>query len=435
MNNAKNNPLKKPNFLLYIYKDKKKLIILMEKNNLNKLNIFNKNIKNNFKLIPFTTQKNTIKNIRYFPPISKEWKNSIYAFNKSSMMNLSTTNDININSLIKSYFNLRFIPKFIFKKYKPRWVRRPSMNKIYVSNAEIKHTNSKAIITVYNYNREKISLLKKIKKLKASFFKRILFLIANNEKYYGKLLKVKIRSLFFKELILIRKYKFKFNLNKYKFEEKLLYKLSDIIGMYLNKKVEFNIVNMKSIVLNSDIFTKILTHKLWKKKIYTMHRMNFILNKAVLAKENVWNKENTWDINNVDFTLLKNKYNNINLVSILKNNNFNNFLKKVYNNIIFKNNLGKNFVEMYDIIFNSIKYKNMAGIRLEVKGRLSKRYRADRAIYKVKWKGGLKNIYASQLGLSAVKLRGYHNSNVEYSIFTSKRRIGAFAVKGWISGK
>jgi hypothetical protein len=24
---------------------------------------------------------------------------------------------------------------------------------------------------------------------------------------------------------------------------------------------------------------------------------------------------------------------------------------------------------------------------------------------------------------------------VEYSIFTSKRRIGSFAVKGWISGK
>jgi hypothetical protein len=24
---------------------------------------------------------------------------------------------------------------------------------------------------------------------------------------------------------------------------------------------------------------------------------------------------------------------------------------------------------------------------------------------------------------------------VEYSIYTSKRRIGAFAVKGWISGK
>jgi hypothetical protein len=37
-----------------------------------------------------------------------------------------------------------------------------------------------------------------------------------------------------------------------------------------------------------------------------------------------------------------------------------------------------------EIIFNSIKYKNMAGIRLEIKGRLTRRYRADRALFKVK---------------------------------------------------
>jgi hypothetical protein len=35
-------------------------------------------------------------------------------------------------------------------------------------------------------------------------------------------------------------------------------------------------------------------------------------------------------------------------------------------------------------IFNSIKYKNMGGIRLEIKGRLTRRYRADRAVYKLK---------------------------------------------------
>jgi hypothetical protein len=35
-------------------------------------------------------------------------------------------------------------------------------------------------------------------------------------------------------------------------------------------------------------------------------------------------------------------------------------------------------------IFNSIHYKNIAGIRLEVKGRLTKRYRADRAICALK---------------------------------------------------
>ncbi len=32
-------------------------------------------------------------------------------------------------------------------------------------------------------------------------------------------------------------------------------------------------------------------------------------------------------------------------------------------------------------------------------------------------------------------MRGYVKPNVQYSIFTSKRRIGAFAVKGWVSGK
>jgi hypothetical protein len=77
----------------------------------------------------------------------------------------------------------------------------------------------------------------------------------------------------------------------------------------------------------------------------------------------------------------------------------------------------------------------MGGIRLEIKGRLTRRYRADRAVFKVKWKGGLKNIDSSYKGLSSVNMRGFVKPNVEYSIYTSKRRIGAFAVKGWISGK
>jgi hypothetical protein len=34
-----------------------------------------------------------------------------------------------------------------------------------------------------------------------------------------------------------------------------------------------------------------------------------------------------------------------------------------------------------------------------------------------------------------VILRGCVKSNVEYTLFTSKRRIGSFAVKGWISGR
>jgi len=404
------------------------------KTNNNNLYIFNKNINSNFKLIPIKVNKNYVGETKYLPPVSKEWKNTIYAFNKNNTVNLST-DDININSLVKNYFNLRFFPKFIYKKYKPRWVRRPSMNKIYVSNAEVKHTNSKAILTVYTYNREKISLLNKVKFLRKGLLRNIRMLILKNKEFLGDFVNKTIKALLHKELKTLRKYKLRLNLNQYKFEEKLLYKLSNIIGTYFyNKRVEFNIVNMKSIILNSDIFTKILAHKLWKKRIYTYRMMKYILNKAVLPKANRI-IEKSRIIKTIDFNLIDNRYKNLHLASILQNNNLNILLKELYTSVLSNNSLDKNYTEMHDILFNTIKYKNMGGVRLEVKGRLTKRYRADRAVFKVKWKGGLKNIYSSYQGLSTVKMRGHINSNVEYSLITSKRRIGAFAVKGWISGK
>lgn len=244
------------------------------KTNNNNLYIFNKNINSNFKLIPIKVNKNYVGETKYLPPVSKEWKNTIYAFNKNNTVNLST-DDININSLVKNYFNLRFFPKFIYKKYKPRWVRRPSMNKIYVSNAEVKHTNSKAILTVYTYNREKISLLNKVKFLRKGLLRNIRMLILKNKEFLGDFVNKTIKALLHKELKTLRKYKLRLNLNQYKFEEKLLYKLSNIIGTYFyNKRVEFNIVNMKSIILNSDIFTKILAHKLWKKEFILIEWWN-----------------------------------------------------------------------------------------------------------------------------------------------------------------
>ena len=38
------------------------------------------------------------------------------------------------------------------------------------------------------------------------------------------------------------------------------------------------------------------------------------------------------------------------------------------------------------MILNSIHYKNIGGISLEIKGRLTRRYRADKAQFKIKWK-------------------------------------------------
>jgi len=408
----------------------------------NLIYLFSKYIKNNHKIIPSKVKISDVGNTRYFPPVSKEWKNSIYVFNPNILKNLPMY-DININSLIKSFFNLQFNYKFLFKKYSPSRLRSSSLNKIFASKAEIKHTNNKAILTVYVYNREKISLLKKIKRLKKSFFNKVKLLIYKNKKIFGfynedsnNIYNKSIKALLYKNLILLRKYKLRLSLNKYKFEEKLLYKLKNFIIKYYNKKVEFNIVNIRSVIFHTDFFTKIVTSKLLSRKTNILAAMDTILNKVVLPKVNRI-VEKSLEKKSLNF--LEKNYKNLNLSYILNNNNnLSEVLNKLYYNIIidyYNNNLNKDYFRIYEIIFNSINYKNMGGIRLETKGRLTKRYRADRAIYKVRWKGGLKNIDSSYKGLSSVNLRGYVKPNLDYSIFTSKRRIGAFAVKGWISGK
>lgn len=404
--------------------------------------IFSKYIKNNNKIIPSKIKISDVGNTKYFPPVSKEWKNSIYVFNPNNLKNFPVY-DININSLIKNFFNLQFNYKFLLKKYKSYRLRSASFNKIYASKAEIKHTNNKAILTVYVYNREKISLLKKIRFLNKSFYNEVKLLISENKKILGFynsedsniIYNKSIKALLDKNLKVLRKYKLRLSLNKYKFEEKLLYKLKNFIIKYYNKKVEFNIVNIRSVVFHTDFFTKIVTSKLLNRKANILATMDNILNKVVLPKVNRIVEKS---LVKKSLNLLENKYKYLNLSFIL-NNNLSELLNSLYYNLIVdyynNNNLNKDYFKIYEIIFNSINYKNMAGIRLEAKGRLTKRYRADRATFKVRWKGGLKNIDSSYKGLSSVNMRGYVKPNLDYSIFTSKRRIGAFAVKGWISGK
>jgi hypothetical protein len=265
------------------------------------------------------------------------------------------------------------------------------MNKIFASKAEIKHTNNKAILTVYVYNREKISLLNKIKLLEKSFYNKVKLLIYENKKILGfynpedsNIIHNKsIKALLYRNLKVLRKYKLRLSLNRYKFEEKLLYKLKNFIIKYYNKKVEFNIVNIKSVVFHTDFFTKMLTSKLLNRKGNILSKMDTILNKAVLPKVNTIVERS---LEKKSFHSLENEYKYLNLSFILNNNNnLSELLNKLYYNIIVDyNNLNKDYFKIYEIIFNSINYKNMSGIRLEAKGRLTKRYRADRAVFKVR---------------------------------------------------
>jgi hypothetical protein len=392
--------------------------------------LFNNYVNDNSKTVPFNTKENKVGNIKYFPATSKEWKNTTFSYNVGKHYPIYNQN---INKLIQSYFNLYFENTYLKSDNLLSKFKRTSLNKIFVSKAEIKHTNSKAIITIYVYNRERLVLLKKIrsikKTLKTLINNRILLKNSKTMSFSESILSNRLNNKLYKELLLLKKYRLKLQANKFKFEGKFLYKLAKLISKIYNKKIEFNIVNLKSIIFNTDLFTEILSAKIKNNKSNVLRMMSIILNRAVLLQFNRI-KEKSKIIKSVDFNLKENKYKYLNINSIIRNN-----LSKLLSELYYNNYIHEDSTKLDKNLFDSINYKNLLGIRLEVKGRLTRRYRADRAIFKVKWKGGLKNIDSSYKELSAITMRGYEKSNVEYSIFTSKRRIGAFAVKGWISGK
>lgn len=448
------------------------------KKNLN-MKIFNNNLNNNTKTVALRKKIGDIGKIKYLPSFSKEWKNTIYSYNKNMLKNIPS-NDVNINKIIQSYFNLYFKDhKYVgSRKFILLRRRRTFLRKIYVSNAEIKHTNNKAIITLFTVNREKKILKRKYlkinKKISQNLIRRYLLLyknnvsniydILNNHKFLSgdnKMTKkgflnyrleylnkfIKLKDLYLRKiwsviiskywrthLKLLRKYDLMYSLNQYKFNNlTFLPKLSNILNKIIGKKIEYNIINLKSIAYNTDLFTNALALKLKKKRMNYIKSMFSILNRAYLPKINTI-KERTLVKGQKNIDLYLDKYKDLNIISNLNNIN----LDKLLNNIHNTTNTDKNDTEnkkIHNLIYNSIGYKNMGGIRLEVKGRLTKRYRADRSIYSLKWKGGLKNVDSSFKRLSSVLFRGNSKSNMTYTLSQSKRRIGAFAVKGWISGK
>ena len=92
-------------------------------------------------------------------------------------------------------------------------------------------------------------------------------------------------------------------------------------------------------------------------------------------------------------------------------------------------------VSLKNYVLKTLKHNKLFGVRVEAKGRLTRRFTASRSVYKMRYKGGLKNVESSFGGLSAVILRGNIQSNVQYSFLSGSNRIGAFGIKGWVSSK
>nr|YP_009243626.1 ribosomal protein S3 [Emericellopsis fuci]ALP86449.1 ribosomal protein S3 [Emericellopsis sp. 1a5]ALP86464.1 ribosomal protein S3 [Emericellopsis fuci] len=439
------------------------------------MKIFNNNLKKIIRTPRTNTKLGVINNNKYLPAFSSEWKNIIYSFNRNNLRNMGW-NTINLNKIIQSYFNLFFKSRIFLGKTKFLYLkrRRNLLKRIFVSDADVKYTANKANITLYTVNKEKKSLRNKYMKLKTLITTRLFKRYAFFYKYYqnklnscfhqckrpfwiskfmdpkeltknkfiqlrwflmlNNLILKKIWSILIKRNLnkywsYLRKHELSFSLNQFKFNKSImLSKLAYLLERILGKKVHFNIINLKSISYHPDIFTQVITLKAKKNLLSIAPIMSRIINKTMLPVDSkVQDKSKVQGFDKLD--IFKNKYKDLKIISHINKNNFSVLLNTIFGASLI------NTETMHKKIFHSIGYKNLYGIRLKASGRLTRRYRADRAKQFLNWKGGLKNIDSSFKQLSAVTFRGNSNANVRYSLNTSKRRIGSFAVKGWISAK
>jgi len=277
----------------------------------------------------------------------------------------------NLARLIKSYFNIYFSKNLLSSKRILTRFRRLVVNKIFISKAELKHTNNKIIITLYIYNEERRILIHRLKRIEAMVFpyysiasnnikkdftslfslKERLNLIKKEDafSFLGLLEKIKkyiteeiekknleainkldfreekllevetleeslikilaimsscesdpisfnkyeniyrkfiSKTLLEKEITTIAYYKLLLNLNKYKFEDLFLSRLSPLISKIYNKEVEFNIVNLKAVYLNSDIFTQAISLKLRNRNNRLLRVLRSFLYMVKLPKVN-----------------------------------------------------------------------------------------------------------------------------------------------------
>jgi hypothetical protein len=213
------------------------------------------------------------------------------------------------------------------------------------------------------------------------------------------------------------------------------------------------VIELKKMHLSSDIFTQVVALKLKNRnnKLYKVLRSS-------LSKVNIPNvsriseRFSYFDKDNY----LPNKVRNTNVSAMFNKEILNNINNTIDNTVYNKtkdslNNLLSGFfppaetmvdkvknrtsetispVSINDYVLKNLKHLKLAGVRVEAKGRLTRRFKAQRSVFKMKYKGGLKNVDSSFKGLSAVMLRGIVKSNVQYSIISSKNRVGAYGIKG-----
>jgi len=167
----------------------------------------------------------------------------------------------------------------------------------------------------------------------------------------------------------------------------LLPKLTYLLDKFLGKKIQYNIINLKSITYHPDIFTDLLALKISKERFSPVIRMNDLLHKTrILKKNRIQERAKVDPSSKID--MFRDKYRDLKIVSHMGQKDLSslvtNILTKIYETKYVEKNLSTPSNQIHNLIFKSIGYKHLSGIKLKVSGRLTKRYRADRSLQALK---------------------------------------------------
>jgi len=191
---------------------------------------------------------------------------------------------------------------------------------------------------------------------------------------------------------IFRRFAYLLMINNVKFEKPFIRKLAYLVKNIYNKEVEFNLVNLYKMHLNSDIYTESVSLKLRNRDNKLFKVLTRSLTKAKLP--NVSRLSEKFYKDNKDEYLI-NKIRNSYINSMFSNNTsvdpLNSLLLGFFPStndlkieVKKKSSIIKRSVSFYKYILRTLKHVKLAGVRVEAKGRLTRRFTAARSVFKVK---------------------------------------------------
>ena len=180
-------------------------------------------------------------------------------------------------------------------------------------------------------------------------------------------------------------------LNINKFRSGFINRLMELVEKIYDKKVEFNIVKLKKLHLNSDLFTQAVALKLKNRNNRLYRVLKSSLNKVNLPRiDRV--SEIFHHINKDE--LLANIIRNDNISSMFKdhtNDPLNSLLLDTFADVdnlkvkvIKRTSIKQRSISLQNYVFSILKHLKMRGIRIEAKGRITRRLTAARSVFKMK---------------------------------------------------